>query len=316
MIYKYTSVKRVLSKVFSDLNLMESTNRISDMIEWAGEGLEKIGAFPQFDIKVTGRDDLPLLVLTNYQCKLPLGFHGMIQVGYSEFSNGPFSPMRRATGSFDTAPAMAPELLSTTEILPDNDLVIVAMDVYNITYTEALVKLNNEPETKALLTGMLTSKRMGPPQRINGGQINTLDYTYVIQGDYIKCNMASGYLQMAYQCIPLDGDGYPLIPDNQSYIEALYWYITMKLLYSDWKNGLVRDAVYYDAKRSWNYYCKQAYGTALMPDVDQLESIKNSWVRLIPNINEHSTFFTALGEQQQVYNQNHTYSNNYYYAIK
>ena len=46
MIYKLTSVKSVIAKVFTDLDLQEETHRVSDMIEWAGEALEKIGAFP------------------------------------------------------------------------------------------------------------------------------------------------------------------------------------------------------------------------------------------------------------------------------
>lgn len=88
----------------------------------------------------------------------------------------------------------------------------------------------------------------------------------------------------------------------------------MKSLYPEWMNGRIRDAVYFEARRSWNYYCKQAYGNALMPTQDELESIKNSWLRLIPQINEHDTFFTALGERQRIYNQNQINYHPYYYA--
>jgi len=106
---------------------------------------------------------------------------------------------------------------------------------------------------------------------------------------------------MSYQAIPTDLEGYPLIPDKASFREALYWYVTMKLLYPQWKLGQVRDMVYFDARRSWNYYCKQAYGDAMIPDRGQLEAIKNSWLRLIPNVHENDTNFSHLGEQQVVY---------------
>jgi hypothetical protein len=109
---------------------------------------------------------------------------------------------------------------------------------------------------------------------------------------------------MAYQAIPTDANGYPLIPDDIDFIEALYWYITMKLLYPEWKMGRVRDEVYYDARRSWNFNCKKAYGNAMMPNVDQLEAIKNQWIRLIPELDEHSNGFATLGERQKIYNQN------------
>jgi hypothetical protein len=132
----------------------------------------------------------------------------------------------------------------------------------------------------------------------------TKDITYVITPGYIKMNVESGYIMLAYQAIPTDTKGYPMIPDDVSFIEALYWYIVMKLYYPQWVAGQVRDSVYYDARRSWNYYCKQAYGNALMPNTDQLESIKNSWLRLVPEINEHTSGFSALGQQARTYNHN------------
>ena len=76
------------------------------------------------------------------------------------------------------------------------------------------------------------------------------------------------------------------------------------MLYPKWASGQIRDAVYKDAKSSWNFYCKQAYGDAMMPDPDQMESVKNSWLRLIPNINAHSNFYSTIGEQEAIWNHN------------
>ena len=109
---------------------------------------------------------------------------------------------------------------------------------------------------------------------------------------------------LSYNAIPTDDDGYPLIPDNIGFIDAIYWYIVMKLYYPMWKIGKIRDAVYYDARRSWNFYCKQAYGNAMMPDSGQLEALKNSWLRLVPEINEQKGFFSTLGQEQRIYNKN------------
>ena len=78
MLYKNTSVKKVIAKVLTDNDVQEGDHRISDMIEWAGEALEKVGVFPSFINKITGKDDNPILVLSNYQTKLPNDFHRMI----------------------------------------------------------------------------------------------------------------------------------------------------------------------------------------------------------------------------------------------
>jgi len=83
----------------------------------------------------------------------------------------------------------------------------------------------------------------------------------------------------------------PMIPDAASYFEALYWYVTVKLKYPEYLNGRMPQHVYYDMRRSWNFYRSQAYAELMMPTVDELENIKDDWTRLMPNINEHQNFF-------------------------
>ena len=305
MIYKTCSVKRVIAKVFTDNDLQEEQHRVSDMIEWAGSALEKIGAFSSFINKVAGKDGVRPLILLNYQTKLPCDFHKLIQVAYSKKEEGPFYPMRYATGSFDWGSEITEAAASDLDyVAPESALITLAMELYDLSYQEALNKINAESTTRSMLNGMLKAMDDNAIKDKTGGTDYTTDYTYLIKPDYIKTNVETGYIMLAYQAVPTDSEGYPLIPDDASFIEAVYWYITMKLLYPQWKEGRVRDAVYYDARRSWNYHCKQAYGNALMPNKDQLESIKNTWLRLVPEIMEHNTSFSTLGERQLIYNAN------------
>ena len=300
-VYKNTSVKRIIAKILIDHDSFEETHRISDMINWIGEGLEKIGAFSQMSHKVAGKNNVPMLTIENYQSRLPHDFHKMTQLAYAPSTNGPYYPMRSATGSFDREiPDTATIQSDPEEIASTSSLVTLAMSLYDLTYIEALNKINSEPATRSLLNGLLSSTTT----EAGGSLTNTTDYVYTIDDDWIKTNIETGYLMLAYQAIPTDAEGYPMIPDSQSYIDALYWYVTTKILYPKWVGGQVRDAVYYDARRSWNYYCKQAYGDAMMPDSDQMESVKNSWLRLVPNINQHGEFFSTVGEAEIIYNHN------------
>ena len=306
MIYKLTSVKSVIAKVFTDLDLQEETHRVSDMIEWAGEALEKIGAFPYFVNKVTGLEGRPLLELNNYQCKLPCDFYSLIQMTYSENTNGPFLPMRYSTGHFETA-GDTEDITNTTITPAESDIVTFTMQLYDLTYDAALTYLNTNPEKRVLIASMISdgyAKVVNIDHNLGNPLTTTEDITYVIAHNYIKTNVRTGYIMMAYQAIPTDCDGYPMIPDEISFKEAIYWYITMKMMYPKWAEGRIRDAVYYDARRSWNYYCKQAYGDALMPNADKLESIKNAWVRLVPNLKEHASGFSTLGQEEYYYNHN------------
>jgi len=298
MLYKYISSKRIISKVLTDLDLGEENIRITDLLEWIGESLLKVGSFPRFIIRTTGREDLPVLEISNYQSELPYDFHSLIQVSYSTSASGPFYPMRYATGSYDYNPEVNDVTDTGVEdITSTSNLVTLCMQLYNLSYADALVKVNTEVNTREVLNSLLTSTSTSISDITD-----STDYTYTIRGGYIKTNQSTGYLQLSYQAIPTDIEGYPLIPDNESYVEALYWYCVMKLYYPKWVTGTIRDAVYYDARRSWNYYRKQAYGEAMMPDKGQLESIKNTWLRLIPNINEYDTSFSNLGQQEIVYN--------------
>jgi len=300
MIYKLTSVKRVIAKVFTDLDLQEGTHRVADMIEWAGEALEKIGSFPQLETKVTGKDTIPILELENYQCLLPTDFHRLVQVAYSESETGPFYPMRTVTGSMEYGSQLNTTSSDDVINVSDSELVILVQSLYDYTYQEALDWINNYPEKAEQLSYLIDEKKTYKGQ--TAGTSTTKDLVFHISSNYLKTNVEEGYIMMSYQAVPTDSEGYPMIPDVASFHEALYWYINMKLMYPEWKLGRTRDAVYYDARRSWNFYCKQAYGDAMMPDADQMESIKNSWLRLVPNINEHDSFFSTLGEQEIIWN--------------
>lgn len=273
MIYNSVSIKQVISKVLTDNDMQEETHRISDFIEWAGEALEKIGAFAQLETKVTGKGEIPLLEIQNYQATLPVGLHGIIQAAYKagDESTAPLYSMRYGTGSFDAVKGIT--------IVDTDD------GMGNVTYT---TRDENYMETDS-----------------------NIDYTYVIAGSYIKTNMKEGFLMLSYTCIPLDDDGYPMVPNDMAFLDALYWYITMKLYYPKWAEGRMRDAVYYDARSSWNYYRKQAYGNAMMPNGDMMESIKNTWNRLVPEMKENDTFFSTVGQEQYIHNNTNSNANSY-----
>jgi hypothetical protein len=303
MIHNLVSIKKVIAKVFADLQLPEGNYPISDFIEWAGEALKKIGAFPSFINKVTGKGGEPLLVLFDYQTLLPCDLHSIQQVAYSKNINGPFFSMRYGTGSFDYEPKLTSEIetVGVDNTVATSDLITIVMRLYNLDYDAAVIKINTEPDIREIISGMVNDE--GIPI-FKGLTQTSFDYIYTITNNYIKTNIKDGYLMVAYQAIPTDIDKYPMIPNDESFMEAIYWYIVMKLKFPEWMEGRIRDAVYYRIENKWNYYCKQAYGNAMMPNIDQLESIKNTWLKLVPEIGQHETFFSTLGQKQIVYNQN------------
>ena len=130
------------------------------------------------------------------------------------------------------------------------------------------------------------------------------DLQYTTKPGFINTNVPMGFVKIQYYAIYTDEDSMPMIPDLESYKEAIYWYVTMKLMYPKKLKGEISQGDYYDIRNSYNFYRKQAYAEAMMPGVDDIESIKNDWNKLYPEIDDHSLFFSTTGEEQTIYNQN------------
>jgi len=66
-----------------------------------------------------------------------------------------------------------------------------------------------------------------------------------------------------------------------------------------WRRGSLSEGIYRDSQRDWEWYVKQARGSANMPNLDQMENLKNQWVKLKPNMNSSRTFFTDLASPER-----------------
>lgn len=126
---------------------------------------------------------------------------------------------------------------------------------------------------------------------------------YIVKPGFIMSNMRDGFLKLSYNAIPVDDDYYPMIPNMASYQEAIYWYVAMKMMYPQYLRGELPSDRYSEMRKSWNFYRQQAYAEVLMPNLDELESIKNNWNKFYPELGEHDTFYTSVGEEQDLYNQ-------------
>lgn len=298
------SAKTVIGKVIADLDLKESEIRISDIKEYILEGMLKIGAIQQYEHKVA------VLPVNCHQAALPCDLYKLGQVAFSFQNNGGWLPMRKATSSFgvqhDTCidrPCM---------LIPDAGLIPLVKNMFNlVSDREALDKLNSDSNMRNTLSALVNQYTVASPANryVNGKYAHTdttmysCDLQYMTKPGYIMTNIPNGFVKIEYYAIFTDSEGMPMIPDMESYKEALLWYVTLKLMYPKKLKGQISQQDYMEMKTSWNYYCKQAYGEAMMPSTDELESIKNTWHKLYPEFDDHDTFFSTSGDEQTLYNQ-------------
>ena len=302
MIYKMTTAKSVIAKVIADLNLEEKDIRITDISQWIGEAMEKIGAVTQLDHKVV------VLPLHDYQVKLPCDLQKLDSVAYSACDKSGWVPMKKTTGSFGLHGSKCPDgcckmTLNDSMLLPvvksmfglDDDAKAVEM-IHNDKNMAATVSALINQYTVCSKNGQITPSMFGTnfsfrPQ-------------YDIKPGYLFSNMRDGFVKLSYFAIYTDEDGMHLIPDMSSYQEAIYWYVTVKLMYPQYLAGKLPQHVYYDMRNSWNFYCKQAYAEAMMPNTDEINNIKDTWHTMIPEMSEDKTFYSTTGDRQEIYNMN------------
>lgn len=296
----------VVAKVIADLDLKEDQIRITDIREWIMEGILKIGAIQQYEHKVV------ILPIECHQVALPCDLYKLGQVAFSFCNGGGWLPMRKATSSFgvfhDRECSNEPCML-----IPDTAMFPLVKNMFNLnTDREALEKLNEDTNLRQTLSILLNQWTVGT---VNGkfvpGVVDHRDGTmfsnelqYTTKPGYINTCMPRGFVKISYYAIYTDEDSMPMIPDLESYKECLYWYITMKLMYPKKLKGQISQGDYYDIRNSYNFYRKQAYAEAMMPTVDDLETISNIYTKLYPEINDHNMFFSTSGDEQNIYNQN------------
>ena len=296
----------VVAKVIADLDLKEDQIRITDIREWIMEGILKIGAVQQYEHKVA------ILPIECHQVALPCDLYKLGQVAFSFCNGGGWLPMRKATSSFgvfhDRECSNEPCML-----IPDTAMFPLVKNMFNLnTDREALEKLNEDTNLRQTLSILLNQWTVGT---VNGkfvpGVVDHRDGTmfsnelqYTTKPGYINTCMPRGFVKISYYAIYTDEDSMPMIPDLESYKEAIYWYVTMKLMYPKKLKGQISQRDYYDIRNSYNFYRKQAYAEAMMPTVDDLETISNIYTKLYPEINDHSMFFSTSGDEQNIYNQN------------
>ena len=297
---KLVSSKAVIAKVIADLDLKEDEIKITDVREWIGEAMEKIGAIQQLEHKV---ENIPVI---GYQAKLPCDLYRLNQVAFSFENSCGWLPMRKVTNSFGVYTKC--DKCDPNMIIGDNALMSLVKNLYNLVDDRAALDIiNSDPNVKKTLSALVNQYTIpsmngrlivGNPASLNGS------LQYSTKPGYITVNVPCGWVKISYHAIITDEDSMPMIPDSPSYFEAIFWYVAMKLSYPKYLKGQLTQNIYYDMKNSWNFYRRQAYAEAMLPGPDEIESIKNDWHKLYTEFDDHDTFFATTGDEQIIYNQN------------
>jgi hypothetical protein len=122
---------------------------------------------------------------------------------------------------------------------------------------------------------------------------------YKIENGVIYTNFHTGKIIITYKTFATDDNGYPLIPDNEKYKEFIELYLQERIDYKLWRQDKLSDKVYQDTRQRYLFAIKSAKSHLSIPDVDQMESLKNLMLRLVPDKLAHKTGFKYNSERER-----------------
>ncbi len=129
------------------------------------------------------------------------------------------------------------------------------------------------------------------------------DLTYTVNNNYIFTSFKTGKVAMAYKAVPTDENGLPMIPDNQSVINYVTWYLGNKIAFQLYLTDKYTRDKYEEFKGYLSLYYQKAKNEGKMPkSLDEWESYKNQRLRTIPKFFEHKRFFGNLQRPEERYN--------------
>lgn len=112
--------------------------------------------------------------------------------------------------------------------------------------------------------------------------LEVVQNSYSINGSSIDTSFSSGFVEIAYDSINLDDNGFPLIPDDEPFKQALKYFILKNRVEPEYFRGTVTRQVYNEIDKQYSFYVASAGNSFNMPSPDQMQSIINGLVRILP----------------------------------
>jgi hypothetical protein len=337
----FTSVDRILSKFHRDIKNAELNE--SDAIEWIGEALDFL------KVHAITEQAVAFIEVKDYQCELPKGFQNVLQVArnnnWSEQNDLCLCPATicATTTTVDTTtpgvkvttvitdpncapcevkkpgPNMPVPLTCQGEPMTDYDLAYYRpyfdLGWFYSGWTESYYYHNNYTPVRLADHTFFNSIVCKEYNSDSIYQSARDEYTIVGHG----CNRAlrfsfkTGSIALAYNKSVMDKEtGYPLVPDDISFITAITYYIKWKIAESlDW-NGREGFAIQAQkAEQRWLKYARQAKNKAKMPKtLDDYQDLLEQSHYLIPN---HKRFYGFFGNLNQPENRSFNHPDRYTY---
>ena len=285
MIINLTSSYNVISKVIRDYGLRENEGTL---IEWIGEGLEHIGINSNWC-----EEAVAFSTVESHQCEFPSHCRSIIQIA----KNNTYSSPAEVTGSLETSEETEGEPVPIDE---NGQPLSTVNYAYYRPYFDYIYQYQFWYQSP-FYTQKFTPIRLANHSFYNSivcedtniiYDNDALEYTVVPAIRSLRFSFIEGQVAIAYLKQKLDDEGYPLIPDDISYISALSAYIIYRKTIRDFYNHVQGSTdIMLKSEEDWSFYCRQAKNKFYMPlTIDDYENLKNKRTYKLPT-DRYKSFF-------------------------
>ena len=126
----------------------------------------------------------------------------------------------------------------------------------------------------------------------------TFEFTYKIQGTTIFTSTKDIDVEMAYRAFAVDDEGYPLLPDNTSFLRGLENYIKLQWFTIKFDMGEISAQVLSNTQQEYAWAAGDAQSEFSRLNLDRAETLFNSFKTLLPRNGEHWKGFFTNGSRE------------------
>jgi hypothetical protein len=127
-----------------------------------------------------------------------------------------------------------------------------------------------------------------------------LEATYTTSAGVFTASFPEGYVELAYEALATDEDGFPMVPDNQDFLLAVEYYILFRFLAPLYDIGKISDKAFGRIEQQKCWYMGAASSDMKIANMDHAEAMFNSINRLIVNSGAQRNFFKFMGKNERI----------------
>lgn len=227
---------------------VQDASLLGDMVEWIPEALEQLQCQQQL------YRDFQDTQITFHRGSLPCGLVHIDAVEYCGQRIGRGNGVKNIRTGLPIAPQTTPTLFVSVPYKED-------LPTGNPQYLSTLVP---------------------------AGSMDVSKVWYDIEMGTILTSFADGWVRLHFSRTAVDEQGFPLIPDNANFKEAVYYYVRAKMIGTGYNDIAFKEET---CMARFEMYGARAIAEITYPSLDEMEHRVNTLVRFIPPANYFENYF-------------------------